>query len=204
MNLSPSNSKPEMSKIREKVRRRIQSSHRYKIGRYDYFVWPYKGLMAIDPEELSYLIRSLSELIPSHTQTILTFMTDGDILAVPLGQITRLPVIVCRECDYRMRAPLSFIQKTGYYSRSLYCAVPDRNKPICVVDAIISTGASMVAAGKALQKYGCTITGAVAAIEKVSRGGRTRIKNELGITPRVLFRAYRDDANVFHVRKYNT
>ena len=61
-----------MSKIEQRVIQRIKKSNIYYMGRYKFFVWPYKGISEIQPEEFSYLIKELKSLIPKETQTIIT------------------------------------------------------------------------------------------------------------------------------------
>jgi len=176
------------------VANRIAGGRQYQIGAYRYLVWPYKGIDEIAPEELEQLVDDLVPLVPGCSEALLTFVADGLILGVALSQATRLPLIVCRDHHYNMPERVELIQKTAYFSRKLYFAKPSPGRAICIIDAIISTGGTVCAAGSALCGAGCRAAGVVAALEKVSYGGRERIVRELGIEPRVVYRLIEQEA----------
>lgn len=173
--------------IRAAIRKRIEASAQYRIGPYRYFVWPYKGLSAIEPPEVSYLVGELSRLVPSSTDLIVSFMVDGSILALPLALHLQIPVVVFRDHHYNMQDPVKILQKTRYFTRNLYIERPKQPSRVCIVDAIISTGATIIAAAEALRHAQCQISGVIAAVAKRHYGGIERIINELKVDPAVIY-----------------
>ena len=176
-----------MDDVEDRIINRIQASRQYLVGDYPYFVWPYKGIDAICPDELSWLVANLAMRIPPGTDTLLSMMTDGDLLTMPLAFLMKLPVIICRDTDYHMIQPLTFIQKTGYYSRNLYLARPRVGSKICIVEAIVSTGGTICAAGTALRGAGCVLTGIATAIQKLDFNGGMEIEKTLSLIPNAIF-----------------
>lgn len=180
---------------------RIKSSRPYRIGGYDYFVWPFKGIEPINPSELGFLVEELARLVPKEAEVLLTFMTDGDILSVPLAQRLQLPLIICRDHHYHMADPIKIRQKPAYFDRDLYFARPPGGLKVCIVDAIISTGATVCAAGEALRNAGCALVGVVAAVERLDKPGRTVIEERLKILPCVLYQIQPAPAGGLDVRR---
>ena len=115
-------------------------------------------------------------------------MTDGEVLAVPLCLLSRLPVVICRDFPYAMHDPLEFVQKTAYFSRLMYFGRPSRPLRVCIVDAIIATGATIcTAAAQALRTANCVVTGVVSAVAKAHHDGPGVIEEQVGIEPRSVF-----------------
>jgi len=141
----------------------------------------------MDPEEVGYLVEQLASLVPAESEALLSFMTDGDLLAVPLAQRIKKPLIVARDHHYNLVDRLSFVQRTGYFRRQLYVERPRRGQKLCLVDAIISKGGTMIAAACALRGVGCEVNGVVAAIGKSDENGLNRIRSELALEPRVIW-----------------
>jgi adenine phosphoribosyltransferase len=177
----------EPCEIESRIIERIRSSRQYLDGSYPYFVWPYKGIQPILPDELSWLVDNLAAIVPSETNTLLSFMTDGDLLTMPLSLSLRLPVLIGRDKPYNMSQAVKFVQKTGYFTRDLYIDTPPVGCKICIVEAIISTGGTVCAAGAAMLSCGCELTGVITAITKLQFGGTQSIRTQLNIHPRTLF-----------------
>lgn len=180
---------------------RLRSSRRYDVGTYGYFVWPYKGMEPLAPAELEWLVERMARLVPAEADTLLSFMTDGDLLAVPLAQRLRLPLLVCRDFHYHFPNPIRIPQKTGYFSRELFVSRPSRSLSICIVDAIVATGATIVAASEAMKCAGSSVVGAVAAVEKKAFKGTDNIVARLGFGPKVLYRIRWDGAREMEIER---
>jgi adenine/guanine phosphoribosyltransferase-like PRPP-binding protein len=100
-------------------------------------------------------------------------MTDGSLVAVPVARQIKKPFIICRDYHYDLPEAdlVKFRQRTLYFSRLLYFARPQQGRRICIFDAIISSGQTVIAAGHALRKAGCEISGVVTELAKFDYGG---------------------------------
>ncbi|MEA1900492.1 MAG: hypothetical protein U9N47_06990, partial [Thermodesulfobacteriota bacterium] len=77
--------KAEFDRRLDKLTRDIAKSHNYRVGDYKYFVYPYKGLLPLNSEQVENTVLLMSEIIPSNATMLFTVMTDGIILGLPLA-----------------------------------------------------------------------------------------------------------------------
>lgn len=162
----------------------ITKSPVYKVKEYKYFVWPYKGIFPIDPQDLEDILFLLEYLIKGDIgldfSTIFTFMTDGEIIAIPLALRLKKRVVVARDYHYQLPDLKRFRQKTGYYEREMYFTGITSSDRIVIVDVIVSTGGSVASVIPELNCIGCEICGVYTVVNKVSNKGAQRLE-ELGL-----------------------
>lgn len=160
--------------------KRITNSPGYNAKEYRYFVWPYKGIFPINPEDLEDILLFLEKLIKGDIgldfSTIFTFMTDGEIIAIPLALRLKKRV-VARDYHYQLPDLKRFRQKTGYYEREMYFTGITSSDRIVIVDVILSTGGSIAALLPELNRIGCEICGVYTVANKVRNGGEKRLKD---------------------------
>ena len=138
------------------------------------------------PNHLDIITDLLAKHVPKNTDLLMSFMTDGALLAVPVAIKLGLPVCIWRDYHYEMKDALTCSQVTGYYSRQLYCCKPHDGARICLLDAILSTGGTITAASKSLSEI-ATVVSVVVAAEKEKFGGRELVRNEVGVDPVAVF-----------------
>jgi adenine/guanine phosphoribosyltransferase-like PRPP-binding protein len=178
----------DSEKIKKQIEQKIRNSRRINYGTYKYFVWPYKGIEPIDPEEIGFLVDSLEKKIPADTDLVFTLQTDGEILALPLAFKMRKPLMIARDYKYEMEDPMIITQHTRYWTRNLYCErVPQRSR-VVIVEALISTGNTVVEVVRQVKDCGAEVVKVVSAVSKTDYGGEKAIKNATNLTPEVLMR----------------
>jgi adenine/guanine phosphoribosyltransferase-like PRPP-binding protein len=173
--------------VLDRIADKIVSSRRIDYKTYNYFVWPYKGIAPMDPEELDTLVSLLATRIPVAADLLFTFQTDGEILAVPLALQLKKRLTICRDITYDMPNPLVITQHTRYWTRNLYCERPV-SQGVVIVEAIISTGNTVIEAVQRIQDCGAKVIGVVAAVSKIDYGGEARIEKETKLKTSVLAR----------------
>jgi adenine/guanine phosphoribosyltransferase-like PRPP-binding protein len=174
--------------VLDKIAARVRDSRRINYGTYSYFVWPYKGISPIDPEELRTLVLAMEQQLPPGSDLLFTFQSDGEILAIPLAWKLRRPLMVCRDTDYQMQDPLVITQHTRYWTRNLYCEKLAPHSQVVLVEAIISTGNTVIEAVRKIRSCKADVVGVVTVVSKVNYQGEQRIKQETGIDSTVLLR----------------
>jgi adenine/guanine phosphoribosyltransferase-like PRPP-binding protein len=173
--------------VLDRIAARVRASRRIDYGTYDYFVWPYKGISPIDPEELQTLVLAMEQKVPGG-DLVFTFQSDGEILAIPLAWKLNKPLVICRDTDYKMQDPLVITQHTRYWTRTLYCEKIAAHRQVVLVEAIVSTGNTVIEAVRKIRGCKAEVVGVVTVVSKVKYQGEQRIKQETGIDTTVLLR----------------
>ncbi len=179
--------KPDQN-VLSKIASRVATSRRIDYGTYHYFVWPYKGISPIEPEELDALVSLLESRLPRHYDLVFTFQTDGEILAVPLALRAGKKLVVCRDVPYEMPDPMIITQHTRYWTRDLYCERLYAHQQVVIVEALISTGSTVIEAVRQIRKCGAEVAGVIAVVSKIDYDGEEKIKQETGLECSVLLR----------------
>lgn len=126
---------------------------------YKYFIYPFKGLTLVNQKIYATAGKYLARLVPKDTEVILTIESDGIGLASFVGAELGLPVVICKSFHYNVPS-LEFVQKTGYYERTMYLPKVIEGKKVAIVDCLISTGGTVLAMIEAIKKLADTkITG---------------------------------------------
>lgn len=183
----------------EVIRQRIEKSKVYYVNDYVYFVYPYKGIEPLEITELSVSSEMVLKLLPppDDFDVILTFMTDGIIISLPIAIKLHKKLWVARDYHYKA-CDIEFNQITGYNSRKLFLNASWINKTynpvrVVIVDAVISTGGTIINCINSLsEKYKGKIVwiGAYALISKSQYGGCKKIRDTLNIPCKAVFGVY--------------
>lgn len=120
----------------------IINSNNGSITNYKYFLYPFKNFTYTDPKDEVLLAESLSKFIPKDIDFLVTFEADGIGITKLISIIMNVPMIVCKPFHYNQKV-FSFIQKTGYFSRKMYCPSLIEGKKIAIIDCIVSTGGTI-------------------------------------------------------------
>lgn len=167
-----------MSDIITKLCRLVENSKVYNLGTYQYFVFPFKGIFPINQRLLREIVDLMKLKISSETTKIFTFMVDGIIVALPIALETNKSLVIARDFHYNLPNVISFLQKTKYYKRKMYFTGLVKSDKINIVDAIISSGRTILSAIDKLEKIGCEVKGVHTVIDKVDYGGSNLLKQK--------------------------
>lgn len=154
----------------ENVKRKLEAMRIYKTENgYDYFVYPYKGIVPIDDKEIKYLAEIIAHKIPKDVDLVFTVETDGILTALPVAMLLGKPLVVARSFDYKMSKAFHFTQKTGYHEKELYFYFDlQKIKKIVIIDCILSTGGTIKAAIDLFKKLGVEVEGVYVVINKTN------------------------------------
>lgn len=112
------------------------------VNNYKYFVYPYKNFSETNPQDEQFIAHHLSSMISQDIDYLVTFEADG----IGIGKLVSVkidkPLIVCKPFHYNQKV-FSFIQKTGYFERIMYCPSLIQGKKIAIIDCMVSTGGTI-------------------------------------------------------------
>lgn len=95
--------------------------------------------------------------------------------------------------------------KNAYTSGSLYLNGLKKlaGKKVIIVEDMIDTGGTIVAMVELLRKHDVEVIDIIAIADKLNYGGLSRVKNETGITPKVLVTFWCDETKSQVLKRYN-
>ena len=138
-----------------------------KRGQYDYFIHPITdSIPPLKPDLMREICEGIIENVRLDVDYIVTMEAMGIHISAVLSQMTGLPVNIIRKRQYGLPGEIAIDQSTGYSKGSMYLNSVKQGDNVTVVDAVISTGRTMTATLKALQKGGAIIQDIVCAIER--------------------------------------
>jgi adenine phosphoribosyltransferase len=111
----------------------------------------------------------------------------GALLASAIALVTGKPLAVARWYPYLLPddasgpAPIKIDIDSEYFSGHLYVNGVSKGDRITIVDDTLSTGGTLDALIRAVERAGATVDEVLVAVEKVSSGGRQRILREHNI-----------------------
>lgn len=169
----------------ERLKDSLIKSPVIKRGEYNYFIHPISdGVPSIDPhlvEEIAEYILQITDI--KKIDTILTVEAMGIPVANALSLKTGISLTIVRKRPYFLEGEVELSQSTGYSKGVLYINGLKKGDRVIIVDDVISTGGTLLALVKALQKIGVEITDVISVI---GRGdGYLKLK-ELGVEPKIL------------------
>lgn len=157
-----------------------------KRGEYPYFIHPITDGV---PELRSDLIREVSTYILKianvDVDKIVTIEAMGIHIGTALSLSTDIPLVIIRKKKYDLPGEIVINQSTGYSKDKLYMNGIHRGDKVLIVDDVISTGGTMLATIKAIEKTGAEIKDIAAVI---SRGDGAQKIKEMGYPLKVLVR----------------
>jgi adenine phosphoribosyltransferase len=121
------------------------------------------------------------------TDKILVEEDKGALLAAAVALATHLPLAVARWYPYQLPAdadgtpPIEVDIDSEYFSGHLYVNGIGAGDRITIVDDTLSTGGTLDALIRAVNSVGARVEEILVAVEKVSSGGRARIRTAHGI-----------------------
>jgi adenine phosphoribosyltransferase len=115
---------------------------------------------------------------------IITVESMGIHIAAVMSQKTGLPVNIVRKKQYWLPGEIVLDQTTGYGKGKLYINYVKKGDRVLVVDAVISTGGTLVAVLGGLKKAGVIVKDVVCVVERGE--GKTIVKKETGFDVKTL------------------
>ena len=156
----------------------IEKSKVYDLGNYKYFVFPFKGIYPINLTLLKETVNLMKLNISSESNKIFTFMVDGIVIALPIALETNKSLVISRDFHYNLPDINSFLQKTNYHERKMYFTGLEESDKIEIIDAVISSGKTILSSIEELNKINCEIKGIHTVVNKVDYGGSDILKGK--------------------------
>lgn len=163
-------------------------------GTYNYFIHPISdGVPVVRPELLREVIACIVKNADLDVDKIVTIEAMGLPLGAALSTMTDIPFIIIRKRKYELPGEIAVHQTTGYSRGELYLNGINKGDRVLIIDDVISTGGTMKAVIKALEKAGAVIKDIVVVIE---RGEGKKIIKEMGYDLQTLIKIEVDENGV--------
>ncbi len=154
-------------------------------GEYEYFIHPLTdAIPALRPELLLEVCDRIVEVANSGAEKIFTMEAMGIHIAAVLSQKTGLPMNIVRKREYGLPGEIILDQSTGYSKGKMYINAVESGEKILIVDAVISTGGTLIAVINALKKKGVEVTDVACVIERGDGVGK--VFKETGVRVKTL------------------
>lgn len=171
----------------EKLKTSLIKAPIIKKKEYNYFVHPITdGIPVVEPSILEETAEAISKFGNMDVDKIVCVEAMGIHIATALSIKTGIPFVVIRKRVYGLEGEVLVHQTTGYSHGQLYINGLHKGDRIILVDDVVSTGGTMIAVLKALERMGVKVVDVVAVIEKGH--GNDIVKNETGFNVKSLLR----------------
>jgi adenine phosphoribosyltransferase len=171
----------------EKLKTSLIKSPIIKKNEYNYFVHPITdGIPVVEPSILEEAAEAISKFGNMDVDKIVCMEAMGIHIATALSIRTGIPFVVIRKRVYGLEGEVRVHQTTGYSQGQLYINGLHKGDRIILVDDVVSTGGTMTAVLKALERMGVKVVDVVVVIEKGN--GKDIVKNETGFDVKSLLR----------------
>ena len=139
---------------------------------YHYFVHPISdGVPMLEPELLREIsIRIVRKARIEDVDKIVTPAAMGIHISTAVSLMTDIPLVVVRKRQYGLDGETELFQETGYDKNQMYINDVNEGDRVLVLDDVLSTGGTLDAISKALERIGADIVDIVAVIKKVDGG----------------------------------
>jgi adenine phosphoribosyltransferase len=175
-------------KMLEKLVKSLVEAPVVKKGEYDYFVHPITdGVPLIPADLLQEVAEAASQFGNLNVDKIVGVEAMGIHLATAISLLTGIPFVVVRKRSYGLEGEVAVHQTTGYSEGELYINGIERGDRIFLIDDVVSTGGTMTAVVRALQRMETDIVDVMAIIEKGE--GKEFVEKETGVKVKTLVRA---------------
>jgi adenine phosphoribosyltransferase len=172
-------------KMFEKLKISLIEAPVIKKGKYNYFVHPITdGIPLVEPKILEEAAAGISKYGNMDVDKIVCVEAMGIHIATALSIKTKIPFVVVRKRVYGLEGEVAVHQTTGYSHGELYINGLKKGDKIILVDDVVSTGGTMIAVIKALERMGVKIVDVMAVIEKGD--GKYIVERETGFTVKSL------------------
>lgn len=137
-------------------------------GDYPYFVHPITdGVPRLDPIVLSAIIDLIYERVDwDSIDLILGIEAMALPLCAPLAVRGQKSMVVGRKRQYHLDGEVKVTQETGYSKGEIHLNDISKDERILIVDDVISTGGTLDAVIKGVQKCGASVEHVITVIEK--------------------------------------
>jgi adenine phosphoribosyltransferase len=156
-----------------------------KRGEYNYFIHPISdGVPLMKPELLRYVATKIIKTCDMDVDKIVTAEAMGIPIVTTISLFTDLPYVIMRKREYLLNGEIPVHQETGYSKGELYLNGVYNGDDVLIIDDVLSTGGTMIAIIKALEKAGANIKDIVCVIERGN--GKEEVKEKTGYDVKTL------------------
>ncbi|AEH07197.1 hypoxanthine/guanine phosphoribosyltransferase [Methanothermococcus okinawensis] len=156
-----------------------------KRGEYNYFIHPITdGVPLMNSQLLREVATKIIKISDMDIDKIVTAEAMGIPIATTISLYTDIPYVIMRKRKYLLEGEIPVHQETGYSKGELYLNGVNKGDKVLIVDDVISTGGTMVAIIKALEKAGAHIKDIVCVIERGN--GKEEVKEKTGYDVKTL------------------
>ena len=164
-------------------------------GKYRYFIHPLTdSIPPLEPELLKEVCDAIVEAADLDVNYIVTMEAMGIHIGALTSQMTGLPLNIIRKRQYGMPGEMVLNQTTGYSKGSMYLNNVKKGDVVTIIDAVISTGGTLIATINALKSGGALIKDIVCVIERGD--GVSEVKDATGFEAKTLVKIEVDDNRV--------
>jgi len=168
----------------EKLKKSLIEAPIVKKGDYFYVVHPITdGVPEIKADLLNEVIAEIQNRIEKLDKfdKIVTIEAMGIPLATSLSLRTEKPFVIIRKRSYGLEGEIVVEQKTGYSKSNLYINGLKKGDKIVIVDDVLSTGGTLKAVLKILDKIGVIIKGICIVVDKGNNAKKIQEKYKVDI-----------------------
>lgn len=166
-----------------------------KRGEYEYFIHPLcDSIPPLTPSLLEEVCLRIQDAANPGARKILTMEAMGIHIGAVLSLQTGLPLSIVRKRQYWLPGEIILDQTTGYSKGAMYVNSVKAGDKILVIDAVISTGGTLIAVLNALKKTGAKVVDVVCAIQR--GGGARKVKDATGFDVKTLVKIKVEDGKV--------
>ena len=157
-----------MADAMQRLRSSLQNAPVIWKGDYPYFIHPLTdGVPRLDPKVLSAVTDLCLEAIDwSHVDLIIGIEAMGLPLTAPLSIGSGKPLVVVRKRQYGLEGEVVIDQSTGYSKGEMYLNDVKSGERVVIVDDVLSTGGTLRAIIKGIEKTGAEIMHIITVVEK--------------------------------------
>ncbi|MFH1125964.1 MAG: hypoxanthine/guanine phosphoribosyltransferase [Candidatus Altiarchaeota archaeon] len=146
-------------------------------GEYSYFIHPLTDTIPpLRPQLLNEICDAIVAIADRKVDVIVTMEAMGIHIAALLSQKIGKPFNVVRKRQYWLPGEVVLDQETGYSKGSMYINGIKKGDRVLLVDAVVSTGGTLTAVLKGLEKAGAEVKDIVCVIERGE--GRKKVEDE--------------------------
>ena len=177
------------------LKKSLQQATIVKRGDYSYFQHPLTdGAPAIDPDLLRDICIHIIQTTNLDVDLILTMEAMGIHIATMLSALTNIPFNIIRKKPCYLPHEVTIDQSTGYGKGKMYLNSIQKNQKILIIDAVISTGGTLIAVLNALKKKKAHVSDIICVIERGN--GKKKVKKQTGFDVKTFISLQVDDTGV--------
>jgi adenine phosphoribosyltransferase len=166
-----------------------------KRGNYNYFIHPLTDTIPpLEPELLDEICERILAVAVRDADVIVTMEAMGIHIAALLSQKTGIPFNVVRKRQYWLPNEVVLDQKTGYGQSNMFINGIKKGDRVLLIDAVVSTGGTLIAVVEGLRKAGAVVKDVVCVIEKGD--GKKQVESSTGLTVKTLVKIDVSEAGV--------